>query len=705
MSTTQNSREVAYRLFATEFEDATLSYSAGDDERAPKYVVTPTGGRINRLFTVGALTAVESVTDNLRRGRIADPTGVFVTYAGQYQPAAANFLEQATPPTFVALTGKARTYQPEESDQVLTSARPEGLTPVDADTRDRWAVGAAQATLRRIAIMNSARSLSVRGDALRNELVSRGVDEAYAEGTALAIEHYGTTEFYLESLRKAAIQVLELVAGNRDTVETPDPDPSETGAASLGALPSIAIDTTPTSSSTSTSTTTSTVADITDNDLTARRSDAESAPIDTDTNTDTTVTAESSPSQAQTQTQTQTQDQDQDQEVNVDTDIVQPAADGDSSVESSTEPDQYQTPDPIGTETDAENGVTTTKPETETESESEAANAIADDDSLADFPGGSTGGDEPTETVDDITQNADSTETQLDREIQREVDESTISTAADNTSTSTSASNSDIVSGDEGSDAEPDDPDDSSTVGSATTEGDITADPTEMYEFDDDERAEIENEFGTEFSTGNEVDAPGSADIDVPTAPDADPSDNQPSAEVTSDASNTDSADVDRHETPAQPDIDTDIDTDTQTEADADTDVPLDDISEEDTITSDELGDFETETNFASASPDDNSPEIETETETESESESETETSEESTQVTDSDDTQDVDLEQAAVSVMGELDDGDGATREAVIDAVVDMHDVSPDAVETAIQSALMSGRCYESGDDALKAI
>jgi|APHM01.1.fsa_nt_gi Uncharacterized protein conserved in archaea len=696
MSTTQNSREVAYRLFATEFEDATLSYSAGDDERAPKYVVTPTGGRINRLFTVGALTAVESVTDNLRRGRIADPTGVFVTYAGQYQPAAANFLEQATPPTFVALTGKARTYQPEESDQVLTSARPEGLTPVDADTRDRWAVGAAQATLRRIAIMNSARSLSVRGDALRNELVSRGVDEAYAEGTALAIEHYGTTEFYLESLRKAAIQVLELVAGNRDTVETPDPNPSETGAASLGALPSIAIDTT-LQLQLQLLTTTSTVADTTDNDLTARRSDAESAPIDTDTNTDTTVTAESSSSQAQTQTQ------DQDQEVNVDTDIVQPAADGDSSVESSTEPDQYQTPDPIGTETDAENGVTTTKrqteTETETESESEAANAIADDDSLADFPGGSTGGDEPTETVDDITQNADSTETQLDREIQREVDESTISTAADNTSTSTSASNSDIVSGDEGSDAEPDDPDDSSTVGSATTEGDITADPTEMYEFDDDERAEIENEFGTEFSTGNEVDAPGSADIDVPTAPDADPSDNQPSAEVTSDASNTDSADVDPHETPAQPDIDTDIDTDTQTEADADTDVPLDDISEEDTITSDDLGDFETETNFASASPDDNSPEIETE------SESETETSEESTQVTDSDDTQDVDLEQAAVSVMSELDDGDGATREAVIDAVVDMHDVSPDAVETAIQSALMSGRCYESGDDALKAI
>ena len=76
-------REVAYRLFATEFDDATLSYSESDEERAPNYVVTPTGLRVNRLFAVGVLTEVERLNTDTLRGRIVDPTGAFVTYAGQ----------------------------------------------------------------------------------------------------------------------------------------------------------------------------------------------------------------------------------------------------------------------------------------------------------------------------------------------------------------------------------------------------------------------------------------------------------------------------------------------------------------------------------------------------------------------------------------------------------------------------------------------
>ena len=675
MSTTQNSREVAYRLFAAEFEDATLSYSAGDDERAPNYVVTPTGERINRLFTVGALTAVESVTDDLRRGRIADPTGVFVTYAGQYQPTAASFLEQATPPMFVALTGKARTYQPEDSDQVLTSARPEDLTAVDTDTRDRWAVSAAQATLRRIGIMDIAQSLPVRGDALENELESRGVDEARAEGMALAIDHYGTTEFYLESLRKSVIQVLEVIAGNRETVEALDTNPSETGAASLGALPSIAIDTTQTSTPTSTPSPSQTSTSESIQDSAHDTNDAvDNDNVATESDTDTTVTTESSPSQ----------------EATIDTDIVQPAADGESTVESASEPDEYATSDPITPKNDGENGVTTT----------EAENATADDSLSADVTEDSAPSDEMTETVNTTAQDINSTETHLETEIQREVDESEISTDTENTSAPTSASNSDIMSSDEGIDVESGNSDES-TAGSADTDDDITADPTEMYELDDDERAEIEDEFVTEFSTGNEVDAPGSADIDVPTAPDEDPSDEETSVDTTTNVTETASIDTgstdgDPHETP--------IESDTDTDTDSDTDIAVDGISEASPAGSGDLGDFETTVDFDSESTESNSSAGETRS-NEGETESGTETSAESTNIADSDKTQDVDLEQAAVSMMNELDDGDGATREAVINEVVDMHDVSPDAVESAIQSALMSGRCYESGENALKAI
>jgi RPA family protein len=79
-------REVAYRIFAAEFDDADYSYSESDEDRAPNYVITPTGARANRLFVVGVLTEVETVSEDVLRARVVDPTGAFVLYAGQYQP-------------------------------------------------------------------------------------------------------------------------------------------------------------------------------------------------------------------------------------------------------------------------------------------------------------------------------------------------------------------------------------------------------------------------------------------------------------------------------------------------------------------------------------------------------------------------------------------------------------------------------------------
>ena len=101
-------REVAYRLFAAEFEDADYSYSESDEERAPNYVVTPTGARLNRVFVIGVLTEVEEAGEDILRARIVDQTGAFVVYAGQYQPEAQAFFERADLPAFVAVTGKAR---------------------------------------------------------------------------------------------------------------------------------------------------------------------------------------------------------------------------------------------------------------------------------------------------------------------------------------------------------------------------------------------------------------------------------------------------------------------------------------------------------------------------------------------------------------------------------------------------------------------
>ncbi|WP_128475956.1 hypothetical protein [Halorussus pelagicus] len=206
-------REVAWRVFAAEYDDSDFDYSESDEERAPNYVVTPTGARINRLFVVGVLTEVERVSDDVLRGRVVDPTGAFVLYAGQYQPDEMAFLENADPPAFVAVTGKARTFQPDDSDRVFTSIRPESINRVDADTRDRWVVQTAEQTLARVSTFADAIDSGERGDALRNALETDGADSGLAAGIPLALDHYGTTTAYLADVWDLALDSARVVAG------------------------------------------------------------------------------------------------------------------------------------------------------------------------------------------------------------------------------------------------------------------------------------------------------------------------------------------------------------------------------------------------------------------------------------------------------------------------------------------------------------
>ena len=235
-------REVAYRLFAAEFDDADVSHSESDEERAPNYVITPSGARVNRLFVVGVLTEVEQVSDDVLRARVVDPTGAFVLYAGQYQPDEQAFLERAEPPAFVAVTGKARTFTPDDSDQVFTSVRPESINEVDAETRDRFTIQAAEQTLERVGHMITALETGLSGEQLRAELIDRGVDEGLASGIALALDHYGTTPTYLDALRTTALDAARLVAGQRDEVTGIDVAPDTAGNVRLDDLSSAGVD-------------------------------------------------------------------------------------------------------------------------------------------------------------------------------------------------------------------------------------------------------------------------------------------------------------------------------------------------------------------------------------------------------------------------------------------------------------------------------
>ncbi|WP_254536478.1 RPA family protein [Halomarina litorea] len=178
-------REVARRVFATEFNDSTYTFKESDEERAPVYALLPTGERANRVFAVGTLTETEDVGSDSEywQGRVVDPTGTFFMYAGQYQPDAASFLREAEPPTYVSVVGKPRTFETDDGD-VNVSLRPESITAVDADTRDRWVVETATRTIERC------------------DAVEEG-----GEYARMAEEHYPETDF--EQYRRAALSALE----------------------------------------------------------------------------------------------------------------------------------------------------------------------------------------------------------------------------------------------------------------------------------------------------------------------------------------------------------------------------------------------------------------------------------------------------------------------------------------------------------------
>ncbi|WP_416839531.1 RPA family protein [Haloferax sp. DFSO52] len=565
-------REVAYRVFAAEFDDASLSYSESDEERAPNYVVTPTGARLNRTFVAGALTEVEHVNDEVLRGRIADPTGAFITYAGQYQPDPMAFLEQATPPAFVALAGKARTYEPDDADVVYTSIRPESINTIDADVRDRWLVTAAEATLNRIAVFDEALSMPQRGDELRRHLEARGVESTLAAGIPRAIDHYGTTRAYLEAVRTLAIEALELVAGERDQVENLTVSPGDEGDVTLGALPELDllpadnVDVEPAESDTAEA-----------DDVVA---DADDVVADDDGEGE---TDEAEPEPEPTESEPESE---QEPEVESEPDTVSAESAPESEPKSEPEPDPEPEPEPV---------------ESTTESLGDFDDESADESSSLDEPDL----DELGDFDDDLP------------DIEDEADSEAAADVAADAETTTADSEADAV------------------------------DPSGMYEMDDEERAEIESEFGTEFTSGSEVDPAGEADIDVP---DVDEISEQMDEEV---AESDDSMDA----------------TETDTTEAAETDEP-----EAEAAADAEEADDDTDAADTDSSADDTPAE-------------------------------DIDLESVVVDVMEDLDDGDGADHDDVVAAVVDEYGADVGAVEDAIQDALLGGRCYEPQDDVLKAI
>ena len=144
-------REVAVRIFAKELNASEVIYKSGEDRYAPQYLLTPTGARANRVLITGVLTETENIgtESEYRRARIADPTGVFILYAGQYRPEALRFLAEAETPCFVTVIGKVNSFRADDGT-LMVSVRPEYICRTDAGTRDAWIAETAERTYERL---------------------------------------------------------------------------------------------------------------------------------------------------------------------------------------------------------------------------------------------------------------------------------------------------------------------------------------------------------------------------------------------------------------------------------------------------------------------------------------------------------------------------------------------------------------------------
>jgi RPA family protein len=202
-------REVAWRVFAHEFIHSDYFFHDGD-ERSPNYLVTPTGARVNRLYFVGVLTEIDNLGtgEDMWRARVSDPTGAFSVYAGQYQPQASVFLSGLDVPCFVAITGKARTYEPEDGT-VYTSVRPEELNTASDSIRDRWIVDTARLTYERIIMVRSGLDSGLKGGELTAMLIQSGASPELADGILRAVSHYTDLEKYLNTLSGVIVDVLK----------------------------------------------------------------------------------------------------------------------------------------------------------------------------------------------------------------------------------------------------------------------------------------------------------------------------------------------------------------------------------------------------------------------------------------------------------------------------------------------------------------
>ena len=203
-----NARETAWRVFATELNSSTLEIKA-TEEKAPSYIVTPLGAKINRVLVAGVMTEKENIGSDeepMWKARIQDVSGSFYINVGRFQPEASAAIADIEIPSFVAAVGRVRTYTTDDQ-RVFVSVRPEHIVPITETVRNEWILETAKSTWKRL---TATKKVLGMGDATEQDLIKTGMSPTEAFGITYALDNYGQmpdSTLYLKTIQ-AALRML-----------------------------------------------------------------------------------------------------------------------------------------------------------------------------------------------------------------------------------------------------------------------------------------------------------------------------------------------------------------------------------------------------------------------------------------------------------------------------------------------------------------
>jgi len=128
-------------------------------------------------------------------------------------------------PSYVAVVGKARIYEPEK-DSVFISIRPEEINSVESAIRDRWVLDTAELTLKRLDMLSEMFLDQMHGEDLAGSLRSSGIDPESSEAILDAVAFYGTDQDYISKFKQGVRKALLSIKENAGT-ETQQKDNAE----------------------------------------------------------------------------------------------------------------------------------------------------------------------------------------------------------------------------------------------------------------------------------------------------------------------------------------------------------------------------------------------------------------------------------------------------------------------------------------------